>query len=308
MNKNDPRIEEIFKKADELKKSGGQEYEKLVDAIKKKVASMEDGVKISKFYKEFAYQLKIERAKTQNINEGLGDALRKMTLGAMLATCIANPAYAKVIVDNIQTHHPVTAKYESGDKGYDCIVKDNYGGYSYGKDQISTERRNGKPSTFDYFMKYAKEKDPNIEYHLRKAGGWEAANKGDPTFIAKWCEMTFRKDFQNVYDGFMKDREFIPVYQRMDNQKHGKFDKITTWASNNKGVQAAINSAIIQHGKSGSFNLMNKIVQNKNIKTPEDFVKALYNARATKFPQFKSRYKSELADVQKYMKSGNIKI
>ena len=100
MNKNDPRIEEIFKKADELKKSGGQEYEKLIDAIKKKVASMKDGVKISKFYKEFTDQLKIERAKTQNINEGLGDALRKMTLGAMLATCIANPAYAKVIVDN----------------------------------------------------------------------------------------------------------------------------------------------------------------------------------------------------------------
>ncbi len=250
----------------------------------------------------------VDTLKDNQINEGLGSALKGMTIGALLATCLANPAYAKTILDNIHTHHPVTAKYESGDKGYDCIVKDNYGGYSYGKDQISTERRDGKKSTFDYFMEYAKEKDSNIEYQLRIVGGWEAAHKGDPLFIAKWCEMTFRKDFQDVYDGFMRDREFIPVYKRMDNTKNKVFDQITTWASNNSGVQAAINSAIIQHGKNGSFNLMNKIVKNKKIKTPEDFVKALYNARAAKFPKYKSRYKNELSDIQNHMKSGNAKI
>lgn len=250
----------------------------------------------------------IKILKNKQVNEGVGDMLKGMTAGALLAMCLINPAYSKTIVDNIQTHHPVTAKYESGDKGYDCIVKDNYGGYSYGKDQISTERRNGNPSTFDYFMKYAKEKDPNIEYHLRKAGGWEAANKGDPAFIAKWCEMTFRKDFQDVYNGFMRDKEFLPVYQRMDKTSHGKFDKVTTWASNNKAVQASINSAIIQHGKNGAYKLMNKVVTTKNIKTPEQFVKALYDLRAAKYPKYKSRYKAEYADVSKYLKNKEARI
>ena len=249
-----------------------------------------------------------ETLEKKKLNEGFRDALKGMTLGAMLATCLVQPAFAKTIANNIQTHHPVTAKYESGDKGYDCIVKDNYGGYSYGKDQISTERRNGNKSTFDYFMDYAKEKDPNIEYHLRKAGGWEAANKGDKAFIDKWCEMTFRKDFQDVYDGFMRDREFLPVYQRMDNATHKTFDKITTWASTNKAVQAAVNSAIIQHGKNGSFKMIKKIIQNQKITTPEQFIKALYNARMTKFPQYKSRYVNELKDIQKYLKSPESKI
>lgn len=243
-----------------------------------------------------------------NLTEGVKDVIKGMTFGALLATCLIQPAYAKTIVDNIQTHHPVTAKYESGNKGYDCIVKDNYGGYSYGKDQISTERRNGNKSTFDYFMEYAKQKDSNIEYQLRTAGGWDAAHKGDKKFIDKWCEMTYRKDFQDVYDGFMRDKEFIPVYQRMDNQTHTMFDTITTWASENKAVQAAINSAIIQHGKSGAFNLINKIVKNKKIKTPEDFVKALYNARAAKFPKYKTRYTSELKDIQQYLKTKEAKI
>ena len=252
--------------------------------------------------------IKVLKNKNKQVNEGVGDMLKGMTAGALLAMCLINPAYSKTIVDNIQTHHPVTAKYESGDKGYDCIVKDNYGGYSYGKDQISTERRNGNPSTFDYFMKYAKEKDPNIEYHLRKAGGWEAANKGDPAFIAKWCEMTFRKDFQDVYNGFMRDKEFLPVYQRMDKTSHGKFDKVTTWASNNKAVQASINSAIIQHGKNGAYKLMNKVVTSKTIKTPEQFVKALYDLRAAKYPKYKARYKAEYADVSKYLKNKEAKI
>jgi hypothetical protein len=251
--------------------------------------------------------IKVLKNKNKQVNEGVGDMLKGMTAGALLAMCLINPAYSKTIVDNIQTHHPVTAKYESGDKGYDCIVKDNYGGYSYGKDQISTERRNGNPSTFDYFMKYAKEKDPNIEYHLRKAGGWEAANKGDKAFINKWREMTYRKDFRDVYDGFLKDREFVPVYNRMDSS-NAQMKKITNWASNNRAVQAALHSTIIQHGKNGAFNLIKKASNSGAINTPEQFIKKLYDCRSKKFPKYKSRYKNECSDVLSYLKHGDTKI
>ena len=301
MNTTDKQLQKILDFSKKMHRGKG--FEDAIKLLVSKISELPEDEQIRQI-EDFKKTLNSK----DNLTEGVKEIIQGMTLGAILATCLIQPVYAKTIADNIQTHHAVTAKYESGDKGYDCIVKDNYGGYSYGKDQISTERRNGNPSTFDYFMKYAKEKDPNIEYHLRKAGGWEAAHKGDKAFIDKWCEMTYRKDFQDVYDGFMKDKEFLPVYKKMDNSSHKTFDKITTWASQNKGVQAAINSAIIQHGKNGSFKMMDKIVQNQKIKTPEDFVKALYNARAVKFPKYKARYVAELKDIQRYLNSKDAKI
>lgn len=245
----------------------------------------------------------ISTLKDNQINESIGDVIKGMSVGALLAACLINPANAKVIVDNIKTHHPVVAKYESGKKGYDCIVKDNYGGYSYGKYQISTERRDGNPSTFDYFMKYLKEHDKNIEYHLRKAGGWEAASIGDPVFIAKWCEMTFRKDFQDAYNNFLRDNEYIPVYKRMDKSGNKTLDKITTWASQNNAVQAAINSAIIQHGKGGAYSLLRNVIKKYKVTSAEQFLNALYKERAVQYPKYKTRYKDEGKDVKNYYKS-----
>jgi len=299
------QVKVLFDHINQTKNSKSEEYRILVDAIEKKVASF-DEKQLAKFIKDFKDQCRLE--KTKNINEGVGSAVKSLALGAILATCIANPSYAKVIVDNIQTHHPVVAKYESGKKGYDCIVKDNYGGYSYGKYQISTQRKKGNPSTFDYFMKYAKKHDPNIEYHLRKAGGWEAASVGKPEFVQKWCELTYRKDFQDLYNNFLRDNEFIPVYQRMDKNGNPLFDKITSWASQNKAVQAAVNSAIIQHGKGGAYDLMKDLIGKYHITTPEQFLDALYKERAIKFSKYKSRYKDEAKDVQAYLKSDTSKI
>ena len=275
----------------------------IVNDIEKEVKEMTDTKKES-FINDFKKTIK----NRHNIEEGLSNTIKNMTLGALLATCLINPALAQTKINKIQTDHPVIAKYESGKKGYDCIAKDNYGGYSYGKYQISTERRDGKPSTFDYFMKYAKEKDPNIEYHLRKAGGWDAAHKGDKSFRDKWCEMSYRKDFQQVYDGFIRDNEFLPVYQKMDNASHKTFNKITDWASKNKAVQASIHSAIIQHGKNGAFKLMKAAIETNKINKPEDFIKAIYDIRIAKYPKYKSRYKSEFADVSKYLKNKEAKI
>lgn len=297
----DKKLQLIFNYCDEHIDNDNVKY--IVNGIKKKAFNMSDDKKISLIND---FRKTIENRNT--VQEGFSDTIKGLTLGALLATCLINPALAQTKINNIETNHPVIAKYESGEKGYDCIVKDNYGGYSYGKYQISTERRDGKPSTFDYFMKYAKEKDPNIEYHLRKAGGWEAANKGDKAFRDKWCQLTYRKDFQDVYDGFIKDKEFLPVYQRMDNASHKTFDKITNWASNNKAVQASIHSAIIQHGKNGAFKLMKRAVETRKINKPEDFIKALYDVRASKFPKYKARYAAEYKDVSKYFKNKEAKI
>ena len=295
------KVEEVFKFCDKYSKD--ERFKNLEELVKKKFENLSDE------QKEKEIQNFIKVLQSENIiEEGVVDKLKSLSLGALLAVCLINPSYAQTVIDNIQTHHPVIAKYESGQKGYDAITKDNYGGYSYGKYQISTERRDGNPSTFDYFMKYAKQKDPNIEYHLRKAGGWEAAYKGDKNFINKWKELTYRKDFQDVYDNFLKDKEFVPVYNRMDNSQSQQLKKITDWASSNKAVQAALHSTIIQHGKGGAYKLIKKATQNSKNITPEQFIKKLYDCRSAKFPKYKSRYKDECADLLAYLKTSDAKI
>lgn len=300
MNITDRKVEEIFKFCD--KHSNDKSFKKLEEIIREKFSKLDDAQKEEEI-KKFVDTLKSDGT----LEEGLGEKLKALSLGALLAICLVHPAYAKMSLDNIEVNHAVTAKYESGDKGYDAVVKDNYGGYSYGKYQISTERRDGNPSTFDYFMKYAKEKDPNIEYHLRKAGGWEAAYKGNKEFINKWRELTYRKDFRDVYDGFLKDKEFVPVYNRMDSS-NAQMKKITNWASNNRAVQAALHSTIIQHGKNGAYKLIKTASNSGAINTPEQFIKKLYDCRSKKFPKYKSRYKNECLDVLSYLKHGDTKI
>lgn len=298
MSNIDNKIKKVFNFCDE--KHYNPYFDKIVGMIKDKVSDM-DANERKVFFNDF--QVKFDELLNESLNEDIGSSLRNLTLGALLATCIVNPALAKIKIENIETDHPVIAKYESGKKGYDCIVKDNYGGYSYGKYQISTERRDGKDSTFDYFMKYAKENNPHIEYQLRKAGGWDAAHKGNKEFINKWCQLSYRKDFQDLYNNFLRDREFIPVYNRMDAQSQAIYNEITDWASSNRAVQAAIHSAIVQHGKNGAFKLIKKIATNKKVKNPLDFVEKLYNLRAQVYKKYKSRYKDELKDIKNYYSS-----
>lgn len=301
MSNTNRKVEELFKFCD--KNSKNENFKKVEEIIKNKFSKLTDEQKEVEI-KNFINVLQ----KSNYMSEGVIDKLKTLSLGALLATCLINPAYAEIVADNIQVHHPVVAKYESGKKGYDCVAKDNYGGYSYGNYQLSTERRNGNPSTFDYFMKYAKKKDPNIEFHLRKAGGWEAAHKGDKAFIDKWCELTYRKDFRDVYDGFFKEEEFMPVYKRMDKSPVDWMKKVTDWASNNKATQAALQSAIVQHGKGGAYDLIKTVLKGKKKISEEEFIKELYAERAKQFSKYRTRYKNECADVLKYLNSDESKI
>lgn len=297
----DKKLQELFNYCD--KHSQNKYFKELEEIIKTELMQLSDEDK------EKEIQTFITTLKNNNyLNESVKSVLKAASLGTILALSLINPSYAQMALNNIEIHNPITAKYESGKKGYDCVVKDNYGGYSYGKYQISTERRNGKPSTFDYFMKYAKTNDPNIEYQLRKAGGWEAANKGERVFIDKWCEMTYRKDFRTLYDQFLIDREFIPVYNRMDNSPYPEMHTITGWASTNRAVQAALHSTIIQHGKNGAYNIFVKVVENNKITTPEEFIKALYDYRKKKFSRYKTRYKNECNDILGYLDDDESKI
>lgn len=257
-------------------------------------------------FRKLVEEVKLEQAVGEDIlDEGFGSVARNALLGASLALGGMQGADAKTDPEMLRsTAHSVTAKYEHGGKGYNAIVKDNYGGYSYGTEQLSTRRKGNKPnSTFDAFLKFAGKKAPYIKNGLEAAGGWQGAYKGTKAFREAWLKFAGQKEFRDVYDSFILETQVLPVYQRMDNATSVDLDKITRWGSQNEAMQAAIRSAIIQHGKEGAFKMICNVVKAHNPANMGEFIRNLYNYRATKFPAYKSRYKNECDDVINYLKS-----
>lgn len=247
-----------------------------------------------------------ESVENIELDEGIGSVIRNGLLGATMALGSMQGADAKTDPEMLRSGaHSVTAQYEHGGKGYKAIVKDNYGGYSYGKEQLSTRRlnKNNANSTFDAFIKYAGKKAPYIKKALDTAGGWQAAYRGTPTFKAAWTKLADQKEFQQVYDDFILDTQVLPVFNRMDQATSVDLDKITRWGSQNSAMQAAIRSAIIQHGRDGAFKMICDVVKAHNPANMGEFIRDLYKKRAAKFPKYKSRYTAECDDVIEYLKS-----
>lgn len=213
------------------------------------------------------------------------------------------PAEAKTNYDALHTKHDIVAKYECGKLGYQAISRDSYGGYSYGKWQISTKRINGKPSTFDFFLNYLKDNDKNIYIKLIKAGGYQAAFKGNENFIKTWKSLAKIESFKVVYDKFLLDTQIIPVYTRMDKSGNEKLDKITTWASENNAIQAALKSTIIQHGTGGAYKIFVNVLNMSKDINKDTFIENLYTYRKIHYPKYKTRYNSECKDIIAYLHS-----
>lgn len=252
-----------------------------------------------------------ESVENVELEEGIGSVVRNGLLGATMALGAMQGADAKTDPEMLRSGaHSVTAKYEHGGKGYSAIVKDNYGGYSYGKEQLSTRRLNPSHanSTFDAFIKYAGKKAPYIKNTLNAAGGWQGAFRGTNTFKQAWLKLASQKEFQDVYDDFILDTQVLPVFQRMDQATSVNLDKITRWGSQNSAMQAAIRSAIIQHGRDGAFKMICNVVKAHNPANMGEFIRDLYKYRAKKFPKYKSRYTNECDDVIEYLKSNDSNI
>ena len=210
---------------------------------------------------------------------------------------------AKTNYDALHTNHEIIAKYEHGGKGYSAVSKDCYGGYSYGKLQLSTWRKNNRLSTFDFFLKYVQVKSPRTYHLLNSVGGQPAAFRGDKRFIKVWKQLASKSDFRLLYDNFIHDTQIKPVYQRMDKSQNKRLDKVTTWSSTNNAIQAAISSTIIQHGSGGAYNIIRNIMTNRNPQTKEEFLANIYQYRKQHYPKYAVRYNKEYRDLKTYLNS-----
>lgn len=240
----------------------------------------------------------------EELDEGkLKDLLTAGLAGGSILMGNPSTADAKTDFNKLHLDHEIINKYEHGGEGNSSVNKDNYGGYSYGKNQISTERRNGKPSTFDFFLKFMKDHDPTYAILFDLAGGWDAAYKGSDEFVKFWKKHAHKPEFNKLYDNFILSTQIIPAYKTMDASKNKDLDKITTWASENDAVQAAVQSCIVQHGPAGARDVFRRTMELYHPKTAGQFLHELYKYRAKRFPNVKNRYADEGKDLKNYYKN-----
>jgi hypothetical protein len=209
---------------------------------------------------------------------------------------------AKINYSTLHNNHEIIAKYESGKKGYEAVSKDCYGGHSYGKWQISTKRSKKNLSTFDAFLRYSKTRSPDIYKKLIMAGGYEGAYNGTMLFVTTWKSLACKQDFIKLYDDFILNTQIIPVYIRLDKSNNIKLNTIASWSEKDEAMQASINSAIIQHGIGGAYNIICNVIAKYDPKSKEEFIANIYEYRKIKYPKYKKRYTMEFNDLKNYYK------
>lgn len=210
-----------------------------------------------------------------------------------------NTAKAETNYEALHLNHNIVAKYENGGLGYKAVSKDSYGGYSYGKWQISTKRSKNGLSTFDYFIQYTKYKNIIIYNTLQNAGGYEAAFCGKSIFIDTWKNLANNRNFQILYDNFILDTQIIPVYKRLD---ANNYEQLTSWCSEDDIMQAALNSIIVQHGPGGAYNIIKNVFSENAIENKKKFLDSLYKYRIKKYSKYRRRYVAEYNDLIKNLK------
>ena len=219
-----------------------------------------------------------------------------------------NTAQAKTNFDRLHYDHQIIAKYECGNRGYSAIGKDNYGGYSYGKWQISTERRNNRPSTFDFYLKYTQKRAPYIYKALMKAGGTEAAYNGTTKFINTWKNLSAQAEFRQIYNDFLLTTQVFVLYKKLDSVQNSNFDKITDWGSNNNAIQATLQSLVIQHGAGGAYKIIETVLNSNENNTKQEFLLNIFKERMKRFPKYKKRYEAECKDLVEFLNSSDSKL
>jgi hypothetical protein len=242
------------------------------------------------------------------LNKDINLLIRIMLFSLFILLTDTTLVNAQTEYDTLYNITDIVGKYEHGGKGYQAVSKDSYGGYSYGKWQISTKRDKGKPSTFDFFLKYTETHNFVFAKILKKHGGYEAAFAGKKDFIKTWKIIANNPDFQKVYDNFIIDTQIIPVYVRMNNSNNKKMIKLSKWGLKDKSIEAAINSTVIQHGQGGGYNILYDVMKLYNPKSKKTFLKCLYEYRKKKFPKYKTRYVAEYKDLYNFLVSGNSKL
>lgn len=172
----------------------------------------------------------------------------------------------------------LSAQFESGSKGVSAIGYDRVGGTSYGKYQIAS-----KTGTMDRFIKFLKEKAPEVADKLLGAGPANTGSKaGAMPDIWKKVAAADPSGFEKLQHDFIKDSHYTPAAKMILEQTGIDMNSLPG------PIREVLWSTSVQHGPTGASNLISKAIEKlaSNAESkgfPTDLVKEIYGERQGKF-------------------------
>ncbi|SFN04135.1 hypothetical protein [Thermodesulforhabdus norvegica] len=173
----------------------------------------------------------------------------------------------------------VSAFFESG-SAPGAIGYDPSGGTSYGIYQLSSRR-----GTVDEFLDYLDKVKPEWAERLRRSGNADTGSTRG-AFPDEWKAIASEnpEEFAKIQHSFIKEKFYEPLKE--------KIEKAFGWDvdGTSEALREALWSTAVQHGVAGAFRLVEETVSRHGIPGNEqDFLKRLYEARATRFGRLPDR-------------------
>lgn len=178
-------------------------------------------------------------------------------------------------------------KFESGSKGPLTVAWDSTGGTSYGTYQVAARRGSAK-EFINWASKHGGEFGKQFNEAMWKANsqlpggggahGLDSGSKEGPT-VDVWKKFASKdkEGFNNLEHEFIKTKHYDPAL-------NGLPGDIRQAVENDRGLQEALWSSAIQHGPGGARSIFKEAWKKTGGKGGEDFIKAIYSIRGTKFP------------------------
>lgn len=172
----------------------------------------------------------------------------------------------------------LSAQFESGSKGVSAIGYDRVGGTSYGKYQIAS-----KTGTMDRFIKFLKDKAPEVADKLLNAGPANTGSKsGAMPDVWKKMAAVDPSGFEKLQHDFIKDSHYTPAAKMILKQTGIDMNSLPG------PIREVLWSTSVQHGPTGASKLISKAIdkladsaQSKGF--PTDLVKEIYGERQGQF-------------------------
>lgn len=180
------------------------------------------------------------------------------------------PSYIDIIQDDMDQSQLgyISAREESnGDPGAVGLNPNDKGGTSFGVWQLSS-----KAGSVDEFLKFIKDKDEEIYNKLIIAKQNDNGNF-ESNFISTWKEIASNRyeDFYEMQRLFIK-KNYYDSFIRIANKNNINIDYLLSYSS----ISNMIWSTSVQHGASGTVNIIKKISLNSSI---ESIIESIYTER-----------------------------
>ncbi|WP_027722177.1 hypothetical protein [Maridesulfovibrio zosterae] len=224
--------------------------------------------------------LMLEALTALNSIKGLQSSASTNNLSSQIynpaVSAAANSPVKKMLSQDVSG--TLSAKFESGNKGIAAIGYDRVGGTSYGKYQIAS-----KTGTMDQFIKFLKDKAPQIADKLLSSGPANTGSKGG-TMPDVWKKIAAvnPSEFEKLQHDFIKESHYTPAVNMIFEKTGIDMNSLPA------PIREVLWSTSVQHGPTGASNLIASAIEKLSADAegkgfPAELVKEIYGERQGQF-------------------------